>query len=593
MFESISNKRKGDIRSRIDLFMLWSSFLCSVFILFLIGYNTDPVLEAQFYYPIDAFIYLYDSLLLVKIVISLSSKDTRKLSFYSEVILFIYLTLIILASLNPAVLGDLDLASPAWLYVGIYAVFIVEVSKTSLFFDKFYFNPTLLFVVSFLFLILLGTVLLLMPKSTYSELSFVDALFMSTSAVCVTGLSVTDISVNFSTFGQNVILLMIQLGGLGIMTFTGFFGYFFTGGFSYKNQLMFTEFLNENKVSSVIRTLYTIVGITFLFEAVGAVLIFFSLDPGNFKDIGGQVHFSVFHAISGFCNAGFSTLSNGLYDPAVRFNYNLQLIIAFLLIMGGLGFALVYNIYRFFNRWYFIFHNRVFYREPILYRPWMMSFNSKVILYTTAFLIVLGTIVCFVLEYNNTMAEHPSLWGKFVTAFFISVTPRTAGFNTVDMTALSFPIIMITLLFMWIGASPGSTGGGIKTTTFAICVLNIFSIARGRDRIEIFRRELSDDTVRRAFAVISISVLSIGAAIFLLSITDGGKGLKALAFEAISAYSTVGLSLGITSSMSSAGKIVLIATMFMGRVGTLTLLLALIKRVYVKNYHYPKEVMTF
>ena len=594
MFDSISTRSKGEIRAKIDLFMLWSSLSCSVFILFLIGYNTDPVFEAKFYYPIDALIYLYELLLVIKIVITLSLKSAQKLSFYSELALFIYLTLVIFASLYPAVVGFQGLADPVWLYVGIYAVFIVEVSKTSLFFDKFYFNPTLLFVVSFLLLILLGTVLLLLPRSTtLEEFSFIDALFMSTSAVCVTGLSITDISTNFSTFGQNVILLMVQLGGLGIMTFTGFFGYFFTGGFSYKNQLMYTEFLNENKVSSVIRTLYTIVGITFLFEGVGAVFIFFSLETANFKDIGEQIHFAVFHAISGFCNAGFSTLSNGLYEKEVRFNYNLQLIVAFLLIMGGLGFALVHNVYGFFNRWYYNLYNRFLYRQPILFKPWVMSFNSKVVLYTTAILITFGTLICFVLEYNNTMAEHPTLWGKFVTAFFMGVTPRTAGFNTVNMTALGFPVIILTIVLMWIGASPGSTGGGIKTTTFAIAMLNIYSIARGRDRVEIFKRELSDDTTKRAFAIIALSLLLLGVAIFLLSITDGDKGLQALAFEAFSAFATVGLSLGITPGMSSGGKLVLIATMFIGRVGTLTLLIALIKKPYVKNYHYPKEDMTF
>lgn len=594
MFQKLSNSDVQGIRRGIDRFMLLSSMLCALFILFLIGYNTNAVVEAHLLFPIKLLIYVFDVLLLSKIISTIYFKKPEKLSFYSEIILFLYLTLVIIARIYPPAFSYLDLDALPWLYVGVYAVFIVELSKTSLVFDKFYFNPTLLFVASFLFLILLGTILLLMPKSTVGmRLSVLDALFMSTSAVCVTGLSVTDISTNFTTFGQNVILILIQLGGLGIMTFTGFFGYFFTGGFSYKNQLMFTEFLNERKVGSVIRTLYTIVGITFLCEGIGAVLIFFSLDPGKFNDAGERIHFSVFHAISGFCNAGFSTLSNGLFDKSVRYNYNLQIIIALLIIVGGLGFALVHNTYRFFNRWYFNFYNRFLYRDPITFKPWVMSFNSKIILYTTGFLIVLGTVLCFILEYNNTLNEHATFGGKLATAFFTGISPRTAGFNTVDMADLRFPTILIVILLMWIGASPGSTGGGIKTTTFVVAIFNIFSIGRGKDRIEIFKRELSEDTVRRAFAIIAISLSSLGIATFLLSITDQDKELLALVFESVSAFSTVGLSLGITPIMSDAGKMVLIATMFIGRVGTLTLIIALMKKTYVKNYHYPKEEMTF
>lgn len=594
MFDKISNSDVKNIRRRIDKMMLWSSMLCALFILFLIGYNTDVVLEAHFIFPIEVLIYVFDILLLTKILSSIYFKKPEKLSFYSEIILFIYLTLVIIARIYPQAFRYLDLDAAPWLYAGVYAVFFVEISKTTLVFDRFYFNPTILFVASFVFLISLGTVLLLMPKSTIGiRLSVIDALFMSTSAVCVTGLSVADIGTNFTTFGQNVILLLIQLGGLGIMTFTGFFGYFFTGGFSYKNQLMFTEFLNESKVGSVIRTLYTIIGITFLCEGIGAILIFLSVDSANFNDVGEQVHFSIFHAISGFCNAGFSTLSQGLYDPSVRFNYSLHVIIASLIIVGGLGFALVFNTYRFAHRWYFNFYNRFFYREPIIFKPWVMSFNSKIILYATGFLIVFGTVACFVLEYDHTLREHPMIGGKLVTAFFTAVSPRTAGFNTVDMTMLTFPTILIIILLMWIGASPGSTGGGIKTTTFVVAMLNILSIGRGQNRIEIFKRELSDDSIRRAFAIITISLLALGVSTFLLSITDSEKGLLALAFESVSAYSTVGLTIGITPAISDAGKLVLVLTMFMGRVGTLTLIIALIKRVYIKNYHYPKEEMTF
>lgn len=533
--------------------------------------------------------YAFASVFLAKLLVITFAPTSLKISFYSELVIFSYLLLVIVG--RNFFNGLLD---PAWIYIGLFAIFIVELSKTALFFEHFYLNPTILFVISFLVLILLGTFLLLLPKSTVSnDLRFIDAFFMATSAVCVTGLAVVDISKDFTPFGQNVILLLVQMGGLGIMTFTGFFGFFFTGALSYRNQLMFTEFINESKISSVVRTLYTIIGITFFFEALGAVLIFFTVDASLFNSNGSRLYFSVFHSISAFCNAGFSTLSNGLYDESLRFNYPLQIVIASLFIIGGAGFALIHNIFRFILRWYFNFRNRLLYRQAITFKPWVLSFNSKLISWTTSILLVFGTLACLALEYNSTLAKHPTLGGKLVTAFFTGATPRTAGFNTVDLTDIAFPTLLIMMFLMWIGGSPGSTGGGIKTTTFAVAILNIFSLARGYNRIKVLRREVSQQSVRRAFAIISLSIFSLGTAIFLLAITDGDKGLVAIAFEAFSAYNTVGLSLGLTPQISDAGRVVLIATMFMGRVGTLTLVITLIKRIQNRGYQYPKEEIIF
>lgn len=461
-------------------------------------------------------------------------------------------------------------------------------------FNRYHVNPTLLFVLSFLFLIALGTGLLLLPYSTTgSKINFVDALFMSASAVCVTGLSVFDITTQLSQFGHNVMLLLIQLGGLGIMTFTGFFGYFLTGRSSYKNQIMFSELMNEKKVGSVIRSLIKIVLLTFFFELLGATFIFFTVDSHQFAGVGDKMYFAVFHAISAFCNAGFSTLSLGLYDESVRFNYPLQLIIASLIILGGLGFAIILNIQLFIKRWVLLLYNKLVHGKPFKYKAWVMTFNSKLIFYTTVILLVFGFVAYFILEYNNTLSAHPTLLGKFTTAFFGSVTPRTAGFNTVDMAAISFPAVMIIILLMWIGASPGSTGGGIRVTTLAVATLNIINTGKNNDRINVFRREISNESVRKSFAIISLSLIWLGISIFLLSITDGDKGLLAIAFECFSAYSTVGLTLGITTSLSTAGKILIACTMFLGRVGTITLLVSLIKSMHTKNFQYPEEHVLF
>ncbi|MFD2162749.1 TrkH family potassium uptake protein [Paradesertivirga mongoliensis] len=455
-------------------------------------------------------------------------------------------------------------------------------------------NPTLLFVISFLFLIAMGTAFLMLPASAKStNITLTDAIFMSASAVCVTGLAVIDISIELSRFGQCVILLLIQLGGLGIMTFTSFFGFLLSGQASYKNQLMFSELLSDKNIGSVIGSLVKIVLITFFFELLGTLFILFSSDPGQFNSLGEHLFFSMFHSISAFCNAGFSTLSLGLYDESLRYNYPFQFVIASLLILGGLGFTIILNIQLFIKRWAQLLFHRVWLNKPIKYKAWVMTFNSKLIAYTTIILLVFGFVMFFILEYNNTLASHSTITGKLVTAFFLSATPRTAGFNTVDMSTLAFPTILITMLLMWIGASPGSTGGGIRTTTFAVAVLNIINVAKNHDRIHVFKRQISSESIKKSFAIICLSFLWLGVSIFFLSITDGEKGLTALAFESFSAYSTVGLSLGITPGLSTSGKLLIACTMFLGRVGTITLLVALIKSIHTRYYQYPSEHVIF
>ena len=461
-------------------------------------------------------------------------------------------------------------------------------------FAPYHLNPTLWFVLSFLFLISLGTALLMLPGTTSgAPLTQIDALFMSASAVCVTGLAVVDVATRLTVFGQNIILILIQLGGLGIMTFTGFFGYFLSGRSSYKSQVMFSELMDEKKLGSVIHLLIRIVMLTFLFEFLGAVLIYLCTDRDNFETLGEHIFFAIFHSISSFCNAGFSTLSAGLFDETTRFNYTLQIVIAALYILGGLGFAIILNI-----RIYFITRvnqliNKLWHKKAVKYKPWLLTFTSRIAVITTVILLVFGFVAYFVLEYNNSLAEHPTLYGKIVTAFFAGSTPRTAGYNTVDMTTLSLPVVLIIILLMWIGGSPGSTAGGIRTTTIAVATLNIINIGRNSDRMNLFRREVSGESVSKAFAVIALSLVWLGIAISALSLTDGRHGLLALAFESFSAFSTVGLTLGLTPSLSTGGKILIVITMFLGRVGTLTMLVALIKKRRERRYRYAEEEVLF
>jgi Trk-type K+ transport system membrane component len=385
-------------------------------------------------------------------------------------------------------------------------------------------------------------------------------------------------------------MFLIQIGGLGILTFASYFSYFFKGGSSYENQLSIGEMTNSDKLGEVFSTLKRILIITFIIEFIGALMIFTSLDSRLIGSFFERVYFSAFHAVSAFCNAGFSTLQLGLYDDGFKYNYFLQLALIFLFVMGGLGFPIVVNLVKFTK--YFITVRVLQFKKRVKnHKPWVLTLNSRITLITTITLTVVGTILFFFAEYDNSLAEHGA-FGKFVTALFGATTPRTAGFNTVDMANLNFSTVILIILLMWIGASPASTGGGIKTSTFAIATLNFISLAKGKTRIEVYRREIADISVRRAFAVISLSLIVIGTGIIIMSIFDSEKDLLGIAFECFSAYSTVGLSVGITADLSSVSKFVIIVVMFIGRVSMLSIMIAVFRKVKHKNYRYPSEEIT-
>lgn len=506
--------------------------------------------------------------------------------------LSILFTLVIL--FQHFVTGDINQSSllfynDSWVKLAVAFSFIREFSEIKLNFKRKVLNPAQLFISSFLLIILFGTFLLMLPKATYSGISFLDSLFTATSAVCVTGLIVVDTGSYFTLFGQTIILLLIQIGGLGILTFASYFSYFFKEGTSYENQMVIGDMTSSQKLSDVFLTLKYILLITFSIEFFSAVLIYFSLPAENFRSQFDRLFFAGFHSISAFCNAGFSTLPKSLYEGSFRFNYLLQMIIIITFALGGLGFAIVVNLLNYLK--YKIANFFSVTAKKHYFKPWVLNINSRITLITTLSLSAFAFVVFYIFEYNNTLAEHHGL-GKVIAALFGATTPRTAGFNSIDTAALTFPTLMIVLLLMWIGASPSSTGGGIKTSTFAIATLNILSLAKGKSRIEVFRREISDISVRRAFAIITLSLITIGFGIILISFFDSNQTLMSIAFECFSAYSTVGLSLGITNQLSSASKFVLIGIMFVGRVSMLSIVIAVFKKVKHHNYHYPKEEIT-
>ena len=575
----------------VDHTMFYLSMICALVTIAHIGYITDREIAAVTLHTVTGMFYFLFLLSIVRTIGTMLAKKKINVSHISEFVLLVYF-LVISASRQ---FGFEYLSKVEWVYLGIALVFLSELSRNSLFFDNFYFNPTILFVISFLALILLGTLLLMLPRTTLvAPLSFVDAVFMATSAVCITGLSVTDISTNFSTFGQTVIMLLIQIGGLGIMTFTGFFGYFFSGGFSYKNQLMFGEILGENKLNSVISTLLTIIFITLFFELISGVWIFFTLDVAEFDSVGNRLFFATFHAISSFCNAGFTILpKEGIGHEVYRFNYGFQLAVACSFILGGLGFGTVYNFYTFLRQKAKRLLYTVFLRRPYVHKPRAFSFNTRFIVICNAVVLLVATLSYYFLEQRHTLSADPSNIGDWVTSFFMANSSRTAGFDNVDINFVATPTLIMLVTLMWMGASPGGTGGGVKVTTVALAILNIFALARGKESIEIFKRRIAVESVHKSFAIILLSVLTITLSFVLLNFADPDQEMKALLFEVISAYSTCGLSLGIAPSLSVAGKIIVIFTMFVGRVGTLTLLVAFIKNTKNKSYIYPTEKILF
>ena len=447
-----------------------------------------------------------------------------------------------------------------------------------------YFNPAIVFVGSFMILALTGAFLLMLPSATTNGITFTNALFTSTSAVCVTGLTVVDTSLAFTTIGQTIILVLIQLGGIGILTFTSFFAFFFRGSSSFKEGLNTKDFIAHEGLKDVFRAALNVVIFTLAVEAVGAIFIYSSILEVN--TIENKFYFSIFHSISAFCNAGFSLLQGNLYDEAIRFDYFLQWIIMTLIVLGGLGHNIVFNFYQKIKT-----HVLEFFDKTIVHKKVrIITLNTQIVIYTTLILLISGFVFLFISEYNNTLLEHNTIFGKITAASFNSVTPRTAGFNAVDFTQMNVPSLLFIIFLMWIGGSPASTAGGIKTSTFALATLNIFAVASGKSRIQLFGRRISSESTSRAFAILCISLITIGISIVAILIFEPkGTPLLTVAFECFSAYSTVGLSLNYTPTVTEPSKYVLIACMFIGRIGMLNLMVGLLRRLNHQFYEYPKE----
>jgi len=463
---------------------------------------------------------------------------------------------------------------------------LLEIARASTRLPDLKIKPGSTFLLSFVILIFGGAGLLTLPAMTANGqgMPFLNALFTSASASCVTGLAVEDTGLFFTIKGHLVILLLIQLGGLGIVLFATFFASFLSAGVGLKHQSLMQDHLSSESLASAKELLRKVVFITIIIEAAGAVLIYFSFDDGlwTFKSEGEKIFSAVFHSISGFCNAGFSLFPGGYYHPAIQQMYWLHVVTAFSIIFGGIGFTVIEDIFAPVN-----IRERI--RKP--WKGWQLG--TKIPLYSSLVLVAVGTIAFMILEFEKLTDR--TIIEAFVTAFFQSVVTRTAGFNTMDFGALQVPTVILCIFLMFIGAAPGSTGGGIKVNTFVLILLAALRNIKGAKYIVLQQRYISNDLVNKAFTLLLFAFTYNSLAIFLLSITEAKPGVRLdllpLVFEQISAFATVGLSMNLTATLSDYGKIIMIITMFVGRVGPLTLAVALSTTVKTNALKYPRAYL--
>jgi len=458
-----------------------------------------------------------------------------------------------------------------------FLIIALELGKAGRFIDYVHIGPSGLLALSFIFIIVAGAGLLLLPEMTVSGISLIDALFTSTSACCVTGLVVVDTAYCFTLKGKTIIMLLIQVGGLNIISFATLFATFNRSSSGIRMQSLIKDMVSSDKLSNTKGLLRKIFLYSIFIEISGALLLYITW-PNEmiFKGIGEKIYFSLFHSVSAFNNAGFGLFTDNLYDITVRHAYNLQLVIATLIFLGGIGFIVLEDVFGIRNI-----------RERRAVRWKKLQAHSRISIYTSAILIAAGAIVFYLVEYKNTISGY-SVYGSIVSSVFQSVTCRTAGYNTVDFSRLGQPILIFMMFLMFVGASPGSTGGGIKTTTFSVILRSAISTIKGRKNVEIVKHTISNDTISKAYSIALFSISLIFIATFILTITEPDKSFLSLLFEEISAFGTVGLSTGITSSLSIAGKTIIILTMYIGRIGTLTLAIAITKRIVYSKYRYSE-----
>ncbi len=449
-------------------------------------------------------------------------------------------------------------------------------------------NPSLILAGSFLVIIMIGAVLLKLPNSTFNGITWYDSIFMSTSAVCVTGLSPLDMAATFTPTGFTILAILIQVGGLGVMTFTSFFALFFMGNTSVYNQVMVRDMVNSDSLGSLFSTLFDIFVFTICIEAAGMVVIWTDIHGTLGMDLEEEVYFSAFHAISAFCNSGMSFLPDGLANPMVLHGHiPLFLYLSFLVILGGIGFPVLVNlhqtlVFKLRSLWHFI-RTRHWSAKSYYH---LYNLNTRIALLFTGILLGVAWVCFACFEWNGVLRDF-TIPEKLTQSFFLAVCPRSVGFNSIDPGTWSIQTLMLYALLMWVGGCSQSTAGGIKVNSFAVIILNMWAMVRGSERVEVFGRELSADSIRRANATALMSLSTLFLFVAVLSYLEPQVSFRGLFYECLAAISTDGVGLGITPQLDTAGRLLITALMFIGRVGLITVLLGVVKQKKHTKYRYP------
>lgn len=545
------------------------------------GLYITPQVKTLIRWIIHISLCFYVAKYFVQFFYSLHRKDYLKQSWVE--FLIILLLILQFVSIN---VFHIDIVN-AHNFENIYLIFIqfyfliivlVEMAKMSSTLGKYHLSPPILMVGSFLFLISIGTILLMMPRMTTNGISFIDALFTATSASCITGLSVVSTSACFTFKGQVVILMLIQLGGMSILSFATFFSTFLSRSMvGLRYQYMIRDMMSADRLSDSVGLLRSIVLTTFIIEAAGVAFLFtYWKSTGFFISDKQNLFFSIFYTVSAFNNGGFVLIDDSLLNLGVPGSYFPQVVIMALVFLGGIGFLTIRD-----------FFSYRYIRERNKYHWKSLMPQTKIVLYVTFAIIIIGSILFFLLEYNNTLKDIDGMGDKVFTTIFQVVTCRTSGFNVLDVNMMHLSTILLILLAIFIGGSPSSTGGGIKTTTLFIVIKSVIATVKGKKNIEFDHKAISPSLVEKATTIMMMSAAFMLISCFLLTVVQPDVQLLHALFESFSAFTTCGLSTGECANWNWMAKLILIVNMYCGRIGTLTMAFALTRHKKESPHQYP------
>ncbi|MCX7908799.1 MAG: hypothetical protein N2560_04690 [Ignavibacteria bacterium] len=583
---STVKKIKTNLKIFLDIFLLLIGIFSLFTFILVIGFHLTKPEEFFVRFVIQIIIYAFVIEELLRLLTLQNFAEHLKERWVELIITFLLLIEIIFEKPFQQVIRTIfpllsfDQITLLYLIITQLTIFISGIFKLirhSTAITRLKVPPGAILSISFATLILIGSLFLVLPKASATGVSikYIDALFTATSAVCVTGLIVLDTAKDFSLTGQIIILILIQLGGLGIMTLTTFFFTFVGGGLTIRMRLMLKEFLSPDTFSVIGSLLKKIVFYTFVIEFFGFVILYLSLGS-NIQSNHTRFFISVFHSISAFCNAGFSLFSENLMSPLLQNNYLFKFTVSVLIILGGIGFLTLNEL-----------TSLKFFGKRVQKIKYQLTPTTKLVLFTTFILILGGTILIYLGDVRSGVLGSDT-FSRVFNSYFQSVTARTAGFNTVPIEQLSVFSTIVLIFLMWVGASPGGTGGGVKTTTFSVTILYLINYIRGKERLEIYNREIDIETIKKSLVIVFLSIVVIFLGSAILTILEPDKNPLNLLFETTSAFGTVGLSRNTTFYIGDWSKFVLVWVMFIGRVGVLTFFSSLFKPVKELNYSLPK-----